>query len=195
MAQNKRGPYIVEIPYTVAAITHSLTVNCLALETPTPGSDPTDVMLATRGPADVTLAAGVNAFWALVRLHISTAALASTYTLWKLNDNNNEKLYVSSGVLTAVNGFGHPYGPAEQTTFTFRTAGSGIMKIVTLEDANGSFARAPLNPTDGLSTGNLAAYVTSNSNWLLGADDTWPVQALNVSYGQNEKLFNRRFRA
>lgn len=188
------GPYEVRIPYTTDGLPHEWKGNCIvAGAAPDPGADPDDITMVTRG-GSADLQTAVDGFWAVYRNLFAAATLAGTFELWRYPTPGGNAVFVTSGNLTTPNGVAGTYQPAQQVTLTFRTALGHIMRIVAIESSVVGNTREPL-PTVG--TGGpqtTAAYVLSANGWLIGRDDAFPIAPLNMSFGQNEAVFEKRFR-
>lgn len=190
------GPYEIRIPYNVDGIQHELKLNAgLAAASPVPvgGADPDDIILNAR-VGSVNLQEGVDALWGAIRPLMSSSALAGTYEFWRYPVPGAPAVFVTSGSLTVPNGSGGTYTPAQQATYTFRSALGHIGKIVLMEAVQAGNARAPMNPAAPTAVGTLASYVISGDSWIIARDDSFLVAPLNESYGQNEAIFRRRFR-
>lgn len=190
------GPYSVQIPYIVSGLTHRLELNCNVIGAAPVGSAPAAIQLESQSDIGVNLAVGVNAFWNLIRVFYPATTLASTYTLWKHNPQNTERLYISAGSLTTPNGSSaNPNILAFQTIFTWRTGKGNVAKIQLMEAHFNLSTRLPLPSTGDAQINALNAYILGNDNWVMARDRSFPVAAMNVSHGQNEKLHRRRNRS
>lgn len=198
MAQLPAGPFILSFDITVSAMTHSLELNCDTLGTAVPGSDPSDVMMAARSEAaDVTLQEFADEFWGAYRLELTTQHHCSTFTLWKAGINNTVRTFISGGVLASPNGISaQPPVLAQQLTLTMRSASGRIGRIVALEGHVDGNDRGPLDVNNLLSPVNvIAAYLVSGRSAVCARDRSYFVQAMNYSFGQNEAIFEERFRS
>lgn len=190
------GPFLLEIPYVYAGLSHDVTVNCDAVGTPTVGSDPTTVFLETKDGAGATLDDSANALWDLIRVFFLPATGASAYTLWKCNPDNSERLFISGGALVHPNGGGTGVViPSSEVIFTWRSAGGNYLKIELLEHTIDSQSRAPLLSTGLAPVNALSAFVLGPSSFVMARDRSFPVVAMNASFGQDEATWRRRNRA
>lgn len=196
MTSYPAGPYVVEIPQVYSNLTHSLTFNCDVIGEAAPGSAPTAITLRSHDGTGVNLDIGVNAAWALIRPFFQVLTLASSYTLWKQTVGVTDRQFISAGALSAPNGV-NPGGnlPAQQLVLTWRSAAGGIMKLQMLEGVFEGNARLPLLSSPDANVLNLSTYILGNDNWITARDRSFPVAAMNASYSQNEKVFNRRYRS
>lgn len=191
------GPYTLQIPMIWSELSHDLEVNCDVLGSPAAGADPSSVNLRTRNGDGAPLDDCANAFWDKVRPLFHLATLASTYTLWKRNTDNTDRVFVSGGTLTNLNGanIGAPNTPASQATLTWRSAGGHYMKLIFLEGVFSGSSRIPIASSTDPNVTALNGYITSGLNFVTARDRSFPVTPMNISYGQNEKVFQRRYRS
>jgi hypothetical protein len=192
------GPYVIEYGIVIANLTHSFEFNCDTLGTATPGQDPTTLLMAARSESEeVTLQEAADEMWGKYRPLLSPGHQCSTYTLWKMGSTNTQRLFISGGVLTTPNGAGvGSYIPAQQMTLTFRSATGRIGRFVAMETAYAGNGQIPLNPAGGIEyTDAFAAYILSGRNVACARDRSFFVQGLNDSRGQNEAIFEERFRS
>lgn len=191
MAVNAKGPYEVRIPYiSPDGYTHTLRLNAIvAGAAPEPGTDPDDVILVTRG-GSVSLSAGVNALWAIFRPRITPTTLASGFSFWKIPTGGGDPLFITAGDLTTPNGSSiNAFRPNGQEIWTFRSAAGGIAKLVVMDAANPNNNRTPIPPADPIAT-----YMTGATSWVIARDDGYLIAPINVSVGENERLFKARNR-
>lgn len=197
MTALKAGPYIFSTSYLIDGLTHDLEFNCDTLGEAIPGMAAVDVDMAARSlGAAVSLQTAADEFWAAFRPLLPTTAQCSTYTLWRAGVNNTVRTFISGGVFTTPNGSAAgAYVPAQQLTMTFRSATGRIGRLICLETTQTGSAVYPLNP-DGSSTFDVvAAYVVGENSIVCARDGSFFVQALNGSLGQNEKVFEKRYRS
>lgn len=191
MAINKKGPYEVRVPYIAPdGLTHTLRLNAIVAGGPVePGTDPDDVTLVTRG-GSVSLSAGVNALWAIFRPRITPTTLASGFSFWQIPTDGGDPLFITAGDLTTPNGSSvNAFRANAEEIWTFRSAGGGIAKLCVMDAANPSNARTPIPPSDP-----IAAYMTGATSWVIARDDGFLIAPINVSVGENERLFKARNR-
>lgn len=201
MAINFPGPFEVEIPYytTVDSVTlpHVLRVNCVAVGNPLSGTPVGDIDLQTRGGTPAPLQNCVDGLWNWIRQVLPSGVLATTFQLNRYPLSGSfAKIFIAAGALTNVNGAsGSPVVPAWQATYTFITGGGGKMRLQVMESVHG---QKSLNPLVANGSGNtnqqIAAYVVSSAGWMIGRDDAFPVAAKSLGQGENERLFQQRYR-
>lgn len=197
MAKRPAGPYLLDIPYTIQGVLHHLTFNCDAVGSPAVGTPPSGVTMESKDGNGVLLNGAVDAFWTAVRPIFSTTTLASAWTLWKMNANNNDKLFISGGTLTTPNG-GNAAAPilTSQVTLTWRTGGGNVTKLIFLETPLSANLSYPLTESPFGEPDAISAWVLSGGSIMLGRDRAFPVQAMTASFDpQNDKVFERRYRS
>lgn len=197
MAVHPPGPYLLKIPYVTVGISHELVFNCDVVGDPVVGTDPNAVNMETRGAVAKTLSQAVNTdLWPLVREFFNTGVLASAYTLVKCRPENNDVLFISGGSLFPING-GAATAPvlASQLTLTWYSALGNLAKVVFLEHSYSRNDRVSIGATGEPTINDFIDYVASDDNIIMARDRSFPVVGLNASFGQNEKVFNRRFRS
>ncbi len=197
MTTLRPGPYTLQFPMQFSELSHNLEFNCDVLGTPASGDAPSTINMRDAGSTGLSdLETAANDLWAVIRPFFQGLTLCSTYTLWQRTLTTTERIFVSGGTLTTPNG-GNPGAntPASQATYTLRSGGGGILKIVLLEGVFASNSRVPMS-SDGLaSVPALRTYLLGEGCIVSARDRGFPVAAINSSYGQNEKIFNRRFRS
>lgn len=197
MAVHPPGPYLVKIPYVVAGISHEFVINCDVVGDPAIGSDPNDVNMETKGAVAKTLSQAVNTdLWPLLRQFWSNTVLASAYTLVKCRPENNDVVFISGAALFPING-GAAAAPvlASQLTLTWYSALGNLAKVVMLEHSFPRSDRVSIGATGEPVINDFLDYVSSDDNIIMARDRSFPVAGLNASFGQNEKVFNRRYRS
>jgi hypothetical protein len=201
MATNFPGPYSVEYKYAVSngvqTLVHSLELSCAVIGNPAVGSVPGSIAVQTKSGASLALLTAVNDVWNIIRTGLNlTVATSQGWTLWKYQPNTLAKDFISAGTVTNPGGTASGQAiVAGQQKLTFRSANGGIMQVNLLEGAIAGTAVTPLVPAGtGAWHVVLASYLLSSSGWVIARDDSYPVAALNVAFGQNEAVFNKRFR-
>jgi hypothetical protein len=190
------GPYTLEIPYVNQSISHSIEFNCDVIGTPTTGDAPDTVTLRSKDGAGRPLDDSANAIWGFIRQLLNTGTLASTYNLWKRNPDNNDKLFISGGSLSAPNGSVATASVlAWYAIYTWRSGNGGIAKVTVLEPWISANSRSPLASSVVLAVTAFNSWVLGDDNVIMARDRSFPVAPMSESYGQNDKLFERRFRS
>jgi hypothetical protein len=190
------GPYTLQFPMVYHELSHDFEVNCDVLGTPVIGSPADEINLRTRNGDGADLDSSANDLWSVIRTIFHTDTLCSSYVLYKRNVHNEFKEFVSAGDLSAPNGSNATLNTdASQLTLTWQTGLGHIMKFVLLEFASaGANSRTPIGAS-GAPIIAIDTFVRSGLGFCIGRDRAFPVAAKNCSYGQNEKIFRRRFRS
>lgn len=201
MATNFPGPYSIEYKYSVTngsqALTHSLELSCAIIGNPAVGTVPGAIAVQTKSGASLALLTAVNDVWNIIRTGLNTVvAVNQGWTLWKYVPNTLARDFITAGTVTNPQGTqAGQAAMAAQTKLTFRSANGGILQTNLFEGSLGGTSVSTLIPAG---TGQwqvvYAAYLLSASGWVIARDDSYPVAALNVSLGQNEAIFNKRYR-
>lgn len=195
MAILSPGPYIMELEYTVAGLTHKSTHNCDVASTPTVGDDFTLIELATKGGTPVTADVWIaNLVTAIETAFSSATAEFVTATLWQYSEIDNSRMFVSEYALGIPGDSAVAYRPAGQLVFTWRTSQGGIVKYNLME---ASYAANDVQALGGIASGpfaDLRDLFLSAGSPVLGRDNGYPIAALRVSAGENEALWRKRFR-
>ena len=196
---NLPGPY--EVEFTIAGFTapvreHKIRMSCAVLGNPVAGTLPTAILVQKSGGGSAALNVVVDQAWSFLRQFFNTGISASGYQLWKYVTGTHAKNFIATGSVTnpAGTGAGSTVA-AQQQTLTFRSASGGILKTVLLDVVKTGDTRSALVPNgSGNSAQKWAAYLLSVDNFNLAADDSYPVDALFDSRGQNERIWRKVFR-
>lgn len=197
MATYPPGPYILDIPYTVSGLSHNLTINCDVIGTPAIGAAPNTIELETKNGEGILLSGAADELWGVLRPAMTTQALASTYTLWKANEDNGEKTFVSGGSLTTPNG-SLVDAPmlTSQVTLTWRSARGNYARLQIMESAFAGAARLPLLSSGHAVLYAISAYVLGPTSVVMARDRSFLIVPMNASFDpQNGTLHNRRNRS
>lgn len=197
MAINPVGPYTLQFPYFVPSLQHDLEINCDVIGTPTPGTIATSVLMRSKGSTTPTLQDSADAIWELVRPFFNTATLCSTFALYKRNPDTTERQFISGGDLSTPNG-SNATAPnlASQLTLAWRTVNGDGLKLVLLElVTGGNNTRAPMTSLGDPVINAINAYMLSDDSVIAGRDRSFAVSPINASFGQNEKVWARRYRS
>lgn len=191
------GPYILEIPYIVEGEAHSLRVNCDVVGSAAVGSAPAAITLETKDGDGILLNGGADEFWGHARDLMSTEASASTYILWRANEDNNDLTFISGGVLTEPDG-GLEVDPrlTSQATFTWRSGRGNWARIQVMDTPFIQLSKGPLLSTGVSQVNAMSTYILGGTSFVMARDRSFLVAPLNASFDpQNGKLFNRRYRS
>lgn len=196
MASNFPGPYAVEMVYTVGGLTHRMLLNCDVSGSPAPGTDVSLISVLDADGTLINLDDAVTSFVALLAPLYDGASDFVEYILWEYTPGTFDRDYISGNSLGTAGSNVGSYAPAKYRKFSFRTAGGGIAYVTLLEsivDGNTQQSYPYTSPASNA----IADFVTgtgTNSGWILGRDNTYPVSSLRLSDGQNEAVFRKRFR-
>jgi hypothetical protein len=193
--RKKRGPYLFVIPYIIAGLSHEISWQCSALGTPEGGTAPIDITLRTRNGTGRTLADAAASFWSLAYLFIPADASVGQYYLYRTEAGTDKRFFISSGDLSEEPD-GGIHSPARQMTMTFRTANSGVMRLVILEVNNTSDTLVPLTANEASPdpATALASFMVVPESPVLGTDASWIVAPMSLAFTQNEATYQARFR-
>lgn len=190
------GPYLLTIDYVWDNISHEFAANCdLNVEVPT-GTPPEDTILRNKGGGGIPLDQAGNDIWTVLAAFFNGTTLASTYQLWKCNPDNDDRLFISGGILSSPDGanISSPNTPASEAIWTFRTGNGNVMKINLLEGVWGANVQIPIASDTTAGVLALRTYMLSADCVITARDRSFAVAPMNSSYGQNEKVWRRRFR-
>lgn len=190
------GPYLLDIPYVQTGEVHHFTVNCDVVGPATIGLSPTVITMRSQGSGPLILAGAADDLWDVIRPIMPATTIASQYVLWKYNGTNLDKTFISGGTLTTPDG--SSVGAvvlASQAIFTFRSGAGNIGKLVVNDTPITLNTRGPLGTSSIGVTAAIKTYLLSANCIVMARDRSFPVAGLNESFGQNEKLWRRRYRS
>lgn len=192
---NFPGEYQVEITYIVGILEHKMSLNCdVSGGFVVPGTDPVNIDLLTKGGNSVQLAIAVPAFVNLLKKLWSSDCSFVDYTFWRYDVGTYDRNFIATGSLGIDGDDPGSNTVAHQQTLTFRTVGGGIMKLVLLESIFSTNLKQSLPASTSPDTVAVRDFILSDGNWVIARDNTYPVAALRLLGGQNEKLFRKRYR-
>lgn len=196
---NVSGPYQIEYQldgWTTPTRSHVFRTNCLAVGSPAVGTPPASVTIQKMGGGTGSLQAVADQYWSFLRLAFPAGIICSGFTLWHFSGVTEARDFITAGSVATPAGASGSVQVAAQTTLTYRSANGGIMKQVYLECALAGDQRAALVPnTLGTPFQRMAAYIMSADNIAIADDDGFPVTALRISQGQNERIWRKLFRS
>lgn len=194
MATNFPGPYEIRLYYTINSLQHTARYNCDLVAPPTPGTPFSDHDVKEKGGGSEDLQVAVDAWVALFRPCFAAAGGSVDYAeLWQYTPGTFDASFVTVYTIgLAMTGAG-AYNPAGETIMTFRTLEGGIMKLY-FEETNVAFAVRDAPPFAPAAFEAIRNFVTSNDNWMLARDTSYPFAAIALFHGQNEATFKLRFR-
>lgn len=206
MALNFPGPLELRINYSIAfasalTLAHQMRLNFVNSPVfPVSPGDPFSsiVVLQDDGGTD-TLANVLTAWVNLVRANYANDPASTNFIdaeCWQYEPGSFDAQFISAQTLgLAGTGGAGTNRPAEGTTYVFRTAEGGIMKVVLLEALR---IRGVPVAYGGLTVPEKAMvdYVmdTPNTPWL-GRDTSRPISFKAAYPGEFEKLWEKRYRS
>lgn len=190
------GPYLFTIDYVFDSISHEFAANCDVNGPASTGDNPDDVIMRNKGSGGIPLSQAADDIWTVLAAFFNGTTLASTYSLWKMNTDNDDRLFISGGILSSPDGsnISSPNRPASEAIWTFRTGAGNVMKTNLLEGVWPENSQIPMasDTTPGVLA--LRTYMLSADCIVTARDRSFAVAPMNSSYGQNEKIWRRRFR-
>lgn len=196
MATNFPGPYQADIHYTTIVNTvpldHVAKLNVDCAGPLVPGMDFSGIDFVTKGAGLVNGLAAVLDWADLIKTQFAADTTINRVELWSVAPESFDRTFISTADI-AIDGT-HPNGtiPASQLIFTFRSQEGGIMRLNLMEAT--TLPAVPVAfPTGTASYNNIANFVTSDDNWILARDTSYPIAAIRFLPGQNERLFKVRF--
>lgn len=196
MSEHQPGPYQLEIPYVIAGLTHYFHVNCDVIGSAPIGTAPASVTMRTKGAGATPLTTSANALWNIIRPFFASATIATTYTLWKFTGTNQDRVFISGGDLTSPGGSdGGANVLSSEAVFTFRSGNGNIGKLQLMESVFTVSSHGPIGTVIGWTTSPIKTYLLGNSCIVLARDRSFPVAALNESFGPSRVTFNKRNRS
>jgi len=195
MAINFPGPYELRFGYTVEGLSHTLRTSVTLNQVPNAGTVFGQIEALTPSGATPFLSAWVEDF--LTELGKQLNASVSTFgvvELWSYAPLSLDATFVSSYNPVAQPTANGAHNLAQQTTYTWRTAEGGVMKMVLLESVNdmntvNAYPTVFTNPTA------LMLMVSDpTQSPIIARDTSRPFSPLRMSNGQNESVFRKRYR-
>lgn len=193
MTLNFPGPYQVDIHYTVDDLEHVQKLSLDLAADPTPGDTFDTIQAVTRAGGNVDLDDAIDAWETILLPRFSSDCQFTSCELFKCNNDNFNRIWLSSYSMSGVGTHVSAYAPANEVVHTYRTQEGGIMKVTWEECPLSFFAKAPLGSASSYEA-TIRDFILSTSNWILARDTSYPIAALNLLYGQNEVIFRKRYR-
>jgi hypothetical protein len=115
--------------------------------------------------------------------------------LYKNTPLSFDRLWISALTISATGTHEEASTPASEYIITFRTFEGGLMQLRYEECPVTSFERVAAGSViPGSWQANLLDFVLGASGCFLGRDTSYPIAALYILPGQNEKIFKKRYR-
>jgi hypothetical protein len=196
--KNYPGPYEVELQYSVAVGTqtllHKQRLNCNVTNSPAVGTTFNLINVARRALADVALDNMIIDYINLIDGQFNSANVSIVgANLYKYVPNSFVKTFVSSYTSGAPGTSASAVQPATQQTLTFRTQEGGRFRLTYLETSSG-FRGIDTLPLADATMSAIVTFVIGTGNWILGRDTSYPVSFIRQLGGENESVFDKRFR-
>lgn len=199
MPVNYDGTYEVEVAYTVTVssvtIPHRHTFD-VALDTiPTPGQAADTILTAGKDGTSTDLEAYLIAYWGTVADLMGSGTSQPIFTLWQYApEPSKDKQFICQWALSVpVEYSPNPSVAAHQTTYTFRSALGGVMRLQFMEDVVNA-QNYVLSTSAAGAEQALIQFVLNDNSAILARDNGYIVGGIRVNYGYNEKLTRLRYR-
>lgn len=184
MTVHDLGPFFVEIFSHSADAPH---VQTLPLEGWTPGTGAGD--LSTVGGSSVPALTAIQDYCDLLAPFFPSTNLWDYFFIYSKPTPTSDAVPVAGGTLTTIGSNGTPgWSRATQATFTFKTSGGNLFKVVLLDCATGNNF-APINfatlTGDALTFVN---YMLSADSVFVGRDGNDAQFFLKIAYKLNDEL-------
>lgn len=196
MALNFPGPYQADIFYSCVVdgvpMDHVMKLNVDCEGPLTPGQDFSTINFVTR---DAGLTPGYAAIldWVdLAKAFYATTSVFSRCELWSVAPESFDRTFISAADIGEAGTHPQITSAAGQLIYTFRSAEGGVMRINFMETVVG------LGVTSNLPVGDpnfdaVPLFVNSDANWILARDTSYPIAAIHMLPGKNERLFKVRY--
>lgn len=194
MASNFAGPYSIEITYIVDLIEHKHSVNCDVQGTPSAGDAPATITLETKDAVGIGMQTAVNDYVTDIAGFYNTSVDFIGYTLWKHTPLTDIKTFISADSLAISGTSGSATRVAGQLTMSYRTQEGGIMKLVFLETIFTDDNQISLSGWTNSNAVSIGATLLGVGGWVLARDTSYPIASLRASFGENERVFKKRYR-
>lgn len=199
MALNFPGPFEVRLTQTALfasdPLAHTQRLSVDLTTDPPPGTGFLSINVKTKGGIlTPTLASAIEAWLTLLKVQFADETSFGIVELWKYVPLSFEASFISSYNPTVVLGTSlDTTVKANQEIYTFRTTEGGIMRINLMETVR-AVGLTISYPTGDAAEDAIFDFITSDANWILARDTSYPLASLNFLPGQNEKSFRQRFR-
>lgn len=129
---------------------------------------------------------GVNALVTVLKPFLSAANSYTYAELWTQESPTIDPVFRDSIILGVAGTNAAAYTPTLQYTFSLRTEGGGVGKVVVL-DASGTPNIRTKPPYTGITLA-LANYLVGNSSIVVGRDNTWHIAMVKSVTKLNDAL-------
>lgn len=182
MTQFGLNPGFVRFRYDDTHRTHWATYQVDPSGVITAGVEPS---FAIKGGGDALMSVCIAGWTAALATQLAAASGTVLAEFWSKPTASDDPVWIYA-VATPQSGTG---GGTEtfvkQVNRSFRTGAGHLMRnvVVGISTSVGDDTVAPLPPTD-----DLAEYLLSDDNWIMGRDNSFPVAPLNYSIKTNDVL-------
>lgn len=199
MANSRIGNYQVEFAlggWTNPIRTHVHNFFVAPTATPATGELPANIRVQLLGGGDASLPDAVGSYMNFLRNLYPSSVTMGSWTLWRFA-TQYQRDFITSGIHTTTTAGTGSLLPGQQFTQTFRTAGGSILKLVNLEGSYnaGNLKLQVAGDAGGDALERYVAFVVSAGSPIIGIDNTFPIQPLFSSFGENESLFRKLYRS
>lgn len=196
---NFDGQYELRIFYVTyngsIPLSHRHTFDVIPTSAVSAGDDFASIYVHCKdGSVDNPLTSKVDTYIELLKDFYHSTATFQRAELWELTPPPVNGTFLSAYDIGEVGDSATPSVPAQQLTMTFRTQGGYILRQQFMEPSIGGEIKDPY-PFANVAAKALADFILSDAGFVVARDNTFPILALNASYGQNEKLWRKRFRS
>lgn len=171
---------------------HNLYVNVTS--DPDPGDAFSTISVVQRTGGSATLLATLTGYLTVLRPCFDAATDITRAELWVAATSDSEDYtYLATEVIGLSGTAGTAAQVAQQATFTFRAVNGNPMRIQLMESYFTGNSKLSF-PTSSAVANALAAALTGGTSAFVNKRGSPAIAAINFLCGQNEKLFNERFR-
>lgn len=168
-------PSFVRVTYTGVTHLHHQVLQVSSASTPVPDTEP---IMNTRDNVDVGFVDGLNAYLDLVKVVYPSSWSVVSAEFYHTFIEGDTPTFIFGYNPTQVGTHGDPRVQWQRFTLSMRTTLSHPFRLVLLETVhavNLTYRYSDL-PTE---VKNIVNYVQSGSCWMLGRDDSYPLQFLS----------------
>lgn len=198
MPQNFDGIWEVRFFYTTTPtgfpeMEHRLTLDVAVDADDGPGQSFENIGLLQRNNLDTNLKIQVDALIALLQPFYPVSTEFSRAELWKIPEGTYNGQFYSVYEIGENGTSANPSLVAQQTTWTFRslTGGNGRLQLMESALAGNTKLNPPYANASALA---LASHMISSATVWKARDNGYFFANIHLTSGQNEKLFQKRFR-
>lgn len=198
MPVNVDGPYELRFFYSTQPLgqplmQHVHTFDVLLNGPMTPPIDFEFVEAESRTGIITSLADFVDAYVLVLKELFNASSTIIRAELWGDEEEDGDKIFLGVYPIGVVGLVAGSASVAQQLTITFRSTNGGIMRMQLMETAYGGTAvdDYPFQDSDIQA---YAAFVSGVASPITARDNGFPFSPLRASFGENERLWRKRFR-